>query len=83
MYNIGSVAAIFFTGPTNDYLGRRAGMFTGAIIVIIGTCIQAPSTTNQMFLAGRFVSTLLTQAGKGVQWLRGCLMLSSAEVANK
>ncbi|ORY60923.1 general substrate transporter [Pseudomassariella vexata] len=55
MYNIGSVAAVFFTGPTNDYLGRRAGMFAGALIVVIGTCIQAPATTNEMFLGGRFV----------------------------
>ncbi|KAI4596922.1 hypothetical protein KJ359_004832 [Pestalotiopsis sp. 9143b] len=55
MYNIGSVAAVFFTGPTNDYLDRRAGMFIGALIVIIGTCIQAPSTSNSMFLGGRFV----------------------------
>ena len=37
MYNIGSVAAVFFTGPTNDYFGRRWGMFVGALIVIIGT----------------------------------------------
>lgn len=55
MYNIGSVAAVFFTGPTNDYLGRRAGMFVGALIVIIGTCVQAPSTSHSMFLGGRFV----------------------------
>lgn len=55
MYNIGSVAAVFFTGPVNDYFGRRWGMFTGALIIIIGTCIQAPSKTEGQFLAGRFV----------------------------
>lgn len=55
MYNIGSVAAVFFTGPVNDYFGRRWGMFTGGLIVIIGTCAQAPSTTRNQFLAGRFV----------------------------
>ncbi|KAK3393315.1 hypothetical protein B0H63DRAFT_491346 [Podospora didyma] len=55
MYNIGSVAAIFFTGPVNDYFGRRWGMFTGALIVIIGTCVQAPATSSGQFLAGRFV----------------------------
>lgn len=55
MYNIGSVCAVFFTGPTNDYLGRRAGMFIGSFLIIIGTCIQAPSTTHGMFLGGRFV----------------------------
>lgn len=55
MYNIGSVAAVFFTGPTNDYLGRRWGMFVGALIVIVGTCVQAPCTNRGQFLAGRFV----------------------------
>lgn len=55
MYYIGSLAAVFFTGPVNDYLGRRTGMFAGALFVIIGTCIQAPSTNRGMFLAGRFV----------------------------
>lgn len=55
MYNIGSVAAVFFTGPVNDYFGRRWGMFVGSLIVIIGTCVQAPSTTQGQFLAGRFV----------------------------
>ncbi|TAQ89900.1 hypothetical protein B7494_g1772 [Chlorociboria aeruginascens] len=55
MYNIGSVAAVFFTGPTNDRLGRRAGMFIGSAIVIIGACIQAPAVSHKMFLGGRFV----------------------------
>lgn len=45
MYNIGSVAAVFFTGPANDFLGRRWGMFIGAAIVIIGTCVQATTKT--------------------------------------
>lgn len=55
MYNIGSVAAVFLTGPTNDYLGRRWGMFVGSALVIVGTCVQAPSTTRGQFLGGRFV----------------------------
>jgi sugar porter (SP) family MFS transporter len=55
MYNIGSIPAVFVTGPVNDYFGRRVGMFTGAVIIIIGTCIQAPSVNHSMFLAGRFI----------------------------
>lgn len=55
MYNLGSVAAVFFTGPVNDYFGRRWGMFIGAVIIIIGTCVQAPSTSREQFLGGRFV----------------------------
>jgi MFS family permease len=55
IYNIGSIPAVFFSGPVNDYFGRRAGMFTGAVIIIIGTCIQAPAINMSMFLAGRFL----------------------------
>jgi MFS family permease len=55
MYNIGSIAAVFFTAPVNDFFGRRWGMFTGAIIVIIGTCVQATSTGRGQFLGGRFI----------------------------
>lgn len=39
-YNVGSVAAIFFTGPVNDLFGRRWGMFTGAALIIVGTAVQ-------------------------------------------
>ncbi|EFX04227.1 major facilitator superfamily transporter lactose [Grosmannia clavigera kw1407] len=55
MYNIGSVAAVFFTGPVNDYFGRRWGMFVGAVLVIVGTCVQAPAQTHGQFLGGRFL----------------------------
>ncbi|KUJ11142.1 putative lactose permease [Mollisia scopiformis] len=55
IYNIGSIPAVVLTGPVNDYLGRRAGMFTGSVIIIIGTCIQAPAVNMHMFLAGRFL----------------------------
>ncbi|KKK12677.1 hypothetical protein ARAM_003361 [Aspergillus rambellii] len=55
MYNIGSIPAVFLTGPVNDAFGRRIGMFTGAVIIIIGTCIQSPSVDKGMFLAGRFI----------------------------
>lgn len=31
------------------------GMFTGACLIILGTCIQAPSINHGMFLGGRFI----------------------------
>ncbi|KAF2836366.1 general substrate transporter [Patellaria atrata CBS 101060] len=55
LYPIGSIPAVFLTGPVNDYWGRRMGMFTGALIIILGTCIQAPAVNRSMFLAGRFL----------------------------
>lgn len=58
MYQIGSVAAIPFVGPSIDTWGRRAGMFIGAGIIVIGViiqlaCIVNPDSTGQ-FMAGRF-----------------------------
>lgn len=54
MYNIGAIAALPIAGPINDIFGRRWGMFTGAAMVILSTCIQAPATSRAMFLGGRF-----------------------------
>lgn len=55
IYNLGSIPAVVLSGPVNDYLGRRMGMFTGATIIIIGTCVQAPAVNLKMFMAGRFL----------------------------
>ncbi|KAH6676855.1 putative MFS monosaccharide transporter [Plectosphaerella plurivora] len=55
MYNIGCVSALPFAGPVNDHFGRRWGMFTGAFLVIAATCIMAPATNMNMFLAGRWM----------------------------
>ncbi|KAF3386839.1 Lactose permease [Penicillium rolfsii] len=55
IYNIGSIPAVILSGPVNDIFGRRKGMFVGATIIIIGTCIQAPATSHGMFIAGRFI----------------------------
>lgn len=41
--------------PTLSFSGRRWGMFLGALIIIIGTCVQAPSTNIGGFMAGRFI----------------------------
>ncbi|UPK91055.1 hypothetical protein LCI18_001990 [Fusarium solani-melongenae] len=55
IYGIGTICATPFVGPTNDYLGRRAVMFTGSVIVIVGAVVVGASTSKGMFLAGRFV----------------------------
>lgn len=57
MYQIGSVAAIFFIGPSMDRFGRRFGIFFGCLIAIIGAAIQGTSASSGslgQFLAGRF-----------------------------
>ncbi|GAM36615.1 hypothetical protein TCE0_018r05833 [Talaromyces pinophilus] len=55
IYNIGTACAVLFVGPVNDHWGRRAGMWTGAAIVIIGTFLTARAKDHGMFIAGRFV----------------------------
>ncbi|KAF3393652.1 Lactose permease [Talaromyces pinophilus] len=55
IYNIGSLGSLPIAGPVNDLLGRRAGIFLGCCFIIIGTCVQAPATSRQMFLGGRFL----------------------------
>jgi hypothetical protein len=46
MYQIGGVAALPFAGPCVDQWGRRAGMFIGSLIIILGTVVQGKLTTN-------------------------------------
>ncbi|KAG8668161.1 hypothetical protein FPOAC2_10071 [Fusarium poae] len=55
IYNVGSVAAAPTVPFTTDLIGRRAGMFTGAVIIIIGTCIQATAKSMAQFMGGRFM----------------------------
>jgi sugar porter (SP) family MFS transporter len=62
IYNIGSIVAVPFAGPINDYFGRRWGIFTGGALVIVGTCVQAPAINLGMFLGGRFILGL----GQGI-----------------
>lgn len=55
IFNIGSLIALPFAGPLNDFFGRRWGIFVGCLMVIIGTCVQAPALNQGMFLGGRFL----------------------------
>jgi len=40
IYNVGSLAAAPMVPFATDKFGRRIGMFIGAIVIIIGTCVQ-------------------------------------------
>ncbi|KAH6716204.1 putative MFS monosaccharide transporter [Leptodontidium sp. MPI-SDFR-AT-0119] len=55
IYNIGSACAVPFVGPAVDRFGRRAGMFTGSCIIIVGTLITARALNHGMFMGGRFI----------------------------
>ncbi|KAF8708412.1 General substrate transporter, partial [Rhizoctonia solani] len=55
IYTVGGLVAPWFAGPITDRFGRRGGMFTGALIICVGTAIIASSNVKGQFIAGRFV----------------------------
>ncbi|KAL6711409.1 hypothetical protein ACN47E_004343 [Coniothyrium glycines] len=70
MYQIGAVVALPFAGPVIDGLGRRMGMVTGALLIIVGTIINGLTMTNGhngQLKGGRFVLgfgvTIVSAAG--------------------
>lgn len=57
-YTVGAVVAgFFFGGPLADFAGRRVGMATGSVLVIIATFMQtfAPRGNIGVFIAGRVI----------------------------
>lgn len=76
MYTIGGAAALPFQGPLTDTCGRRAGMFIGCAIVIIGTVISATASAEGAFLAGRFL------LGLGVSIASGAAPAYVVEIAH-
>jgi MFS family permease len=70
MYQIGAVVALPFAGPVIDGLGRRLGMVTGALLIIVGTIINGLTSangSNAQLKGGRFVLgfgvTIISAAG--------------------
>ena len=57
-YTVGAIiGGFFFGGPIADYFGRRVGMATGCVLVIIATFIQTfcPRGSLAAFLVGRCI----------------------------
>ncbi|KAH7322999.1 lactose permease [Stachybotrys elegans] len=54
-YQLGQIAAFPFCGLLADGLGRRWCIAIGCFLVLVGTAIQAPAHTLNMFIGGRFV----------------------------
>ncbi|UKZ74775.1 hypothetical protein TrVFT333_002445 [Trichoderma virens FT-333] len=55
IYTIGNIVGSFAAGPASDFRGRRYGMFIGALVIVIGTCVQASSHDLAAFMIGRFI----------------------------
>lgn len=57
-YTVGAIVAGFFMGgPIADYFGRRIGMASGALCVVVATFMQSFSPKGEIgcFIAGRVV----------------------------
>ncbi|KAI2636619.1 putative MFS lactose permease [Xylaria nigripes] len=55
LYTVGSIIGSPFAAIIADKLGRRKTMFTGGIVIMIGTAIVASSSTIPQFVVGRFI----------------------------
>ncbi|KAH0032981.1 general substrate transporter, partial [Aureobasidium melanogenum] len=62
IYEIGCLLGSFFIIGYGDKLGRRRAVLVGALIMLVGTAIQASSTTLAQLIVGRIV----TGAGNGM-----------------
>ncbi|EHK21185.1 uncharacterized protein TRIVIDRAFT_78356 [Trichoderma virens Gv29-8] len=54
IYTIGNMVGSLFTGPICDYFGRRAGMMTGSLFIMVGAIVQTASKSDAYLLGGRF-----------------------------
>ncbi|KAK7740886.1 hypothetical protein SLS62_010944 [Diatrype stigma] len=55
IYTIGNVIGSLFTGPICDHFGRRAGMATGAVLIMAGSAILTAAQDDSYLLGGRFL----------------------------
>ncbi|KAF9031809.1 general substrate transporter [Hymenopellis radicata] len=55
IYSIGQIVGVAVAGPVTDFFGRRGGMFTGSVIIIVGAIVITVAKTQDYLLAGRFV----------------------------
>lgn len=74
--SVGSIVALPITPYIADILGRRAGVITGCIIMIIGVVLQSIGANISMFIAARFL------IGFGVAIAHGAAPLLIAELCH-
>ncbi|RJE23924.1 sugar transporter [Aspergillus sclerotialis] len=80
-YTVGAIFGGFFLGgPTADFLGRKIGMATGCIMVIVATFMQTFSPRHNMacFLAGRCIIGI----GQGISLTAGPIYIGELAPAD-
>ncbi|WWD22920.1 hypothetical protein CI109_107415 [Kwoniella shandongensis] len=55
LYTVGAMVGAPFAAVLSDRFGRRKGMFSGGIVIILGMIICATAKTIAQFVVGRFV----------------------------
>ncbi|KAL6412944.1 putative sugar transporter [Ilyonectria robusta] len=55
MYSVGQILGCLFSAPAADILGRRFGMCCGSTVIVVGTIIQATTSTIGGFMGGRLL----------------------------
>lgn len=55
IYTVGNMIGSLFTGPICDHFGRRAGMGSGAIIIMAAAIILTAAKDDSYLLGGRFL----------------------------
>ncbi|XWW99209.1 hypothetical protein V2A60_007218 [Cordyceps javanica] len=55
IYTIGNMIGSLFTGPICDRFGRRVGMMTGSVLIMVGAVVQTAAQSDAYLLGGRFV----------------------------
>jgi MFS family permease len=74
--SVGSILALPIAPYIADIFGRRAGIITGCILMIIGVVLQSMGINIQMFIAARFL------IGFGVAIAHGSAPLLIAELVH-
>jgi MFS family permease len=81
----GTFFGALLAAPFGDFLGRRWGLFASAGLVFnLGVILQTASTTQPVFIAGRFFAGLgvglisalvpLYQSETAPKWIRGAIV---------
>lgn len=76
LFTGGAFFGAFFAGPTGDWFGRRWTILIGAVIFILGGCLQTAAQTIHYLWAGRCIS------GLGVGFLVMIIPVYQGEIAH-
>jgi MFS family permease len=55
LYTVGQIFGGLMSGAISDKFGRRAGMFAGCFLVVVGSILVSSAHVIKQLLAGRFV----------------------------